>query len=949
MNETLVIIEIDPTSGTNQEEVWYSLIEESSGTTIASKEPFFLGSTIETDSLCLVDGATYRFEAYDDGYNSWDNNTYEIFYADGTVIGSGMPNDGGAGVNLQEEFTFTVAIDIESPSNVTASNISSVGFDLSWDNVFSADKYQVYVGLNNDTTSIAENDSLFIVSSDSTTYYQAPQYSELYYYYVRAISSGGDTSSFSTQASIKLPVSEYLVQDSLAMVSFYENANGENWSNNQNWLTGKLNTWEGLSMTNDSLKTINLASNQIGGAVPDVISDLNFINEIDLSNNTITNIAALEPLVGGIGNLNVSRNELSFEELEPFNSLPAFNYNNQNFNYFLPDEYIDFLGADASIHIEAPASSNTFQWFKDSVQIEGETDSVLVLNNLQKADEGVYYVEVGNDLLGELLISSTPIEVKVSSLERDIEALRQFYESTNGENWSSITWDTSSDDPTEWSANEQDVIVEDNRVVEINLPENNLTGSVPDVLNEVLGLRSLNLSNNAIEDLTNLTSLPNLALLDVSGNALGYDDLIPNVVIDGFIFNDQANFGSLNDQKLPQGSNFSLEYDVAGENNTYQWFLNNEPIDNANSNVISSDSLTFDMMGIYTLEVKNELINAVDPEFTLESSSVQIIATANISGSVADANDFLTESGQIYLFEYIEGQAFDSVLLDNNEFFEILGADGVFEIQNLALGDYVLYVDNNENEYPELLNTYFQNTIDWEVAEVISLRSNLQDLQITMAGEPQALNGTSNFSGYLEEEFEENSRVLPRRRVKKAGVSVRKLVGSSRDVNLKTHLQNGELVAYMETDENGEFSFPNLPAGRYSVKFDVPGVPMDEESDIIFELTGEDQESLEVSALSDNGKITVNKVNYTANKSELLSNVKVYPNPSTGSFRISITESISNIKVLSPEGRLIHELSGFTNQSQEVEIDLSDYPDGMYFMQIEWKDGVRSTNKLIKE
>ena len=42
---------------------------------------------------------------------------------------------------------------------------------------------------------------------------------------------------------------------------------------------------------------------------------------------------------------------------------------------------------------------------------------------------------------------------------------------------------------------------------------------------KLLGLRTINLSNNAIEDLTDLSSLPNLSTLNVSGNALGFDDL----------------------------------------------------------------------------------------------------------------------------------------------------------------------------------------------------------------------------------------------------------------------------------------------------------------------------------------------------------------------------------------------------------------------------------------
>jgi|GEM_PF-4115453 hypothetical protein len=829
-----------------------------------------------------------------------------------------------------------------------SSNPSSLKFDLSWPAVEGADQYQVYVGLNNDTSSIGGNDSLFVVSTDSITY-QAPEYSELYYYFVRSISSFGDTSAFSLEDSIKLPVSTYLEQDSLAMLAFYENNNGVNWTSAQNWTSGKLNTWEGLVMINDSLKAINLPSNQISGLLPNELANLNFVSEINISDNSINDISALESLIGNLNSLDVSGNELNFEKLEAFNTIPTFNYGNQNFSYNLPAEFFNFLGANISMTVSAPAASNTFQWYKDSVQITGATDSVLVLNNLQRADEGLYYVEVNNDLLGNLTLSSTISEVKVSSLERDVAALRQFYDSTNGDGWSSITWDTTSDNPTEWSANETDIVVEDNRVVEINLPDNNLTGSVPDILNEVLGLRSINLSNNAIENLTNLSTLPDLAVLDVSGNALGYDDLIPNIVIDGLIFNDQARFGNEADQKLPQGSAFSIEYSVEGSNNTYQWFLNNDSLNISDSSSISVDSLTYDLMGEYSLKVGNDLINAVDPEFRLVSNPVQIIASANITGSLADANDFPTESGKVYLFKFQEGQAFDSVLLDNGNYFENVQEGGIFELQDVELGDYLLYVDNNEIAYPNLLNTYLPNTIDWELAEIIALRTTINDLKVTMEGEPEELNGTSILSGFLEEEFDESERRLPRRRVSGAGVSVRRLTGSSREVTFKSILQNGELVAYLETDENGEFTIPNLPAGSYTVKFDIPGVPMNEQSDINFELTGEDQEALEISAVSDNGQITVTRVSYTANKTELTKNITVYPNPSSGKFKISGTDAITNIKIISSECRLLQEFSDFNYSSQEIELDLSSYPDGMYFMQVIWKDGLRSMNKLIKE
>ena len=92
---------------------------------------------------------------------------------------------------------------------------------------------------------------------------------------------------------------------------------------------------------------------------------------------------------------------------------PNFIYNNQGFQYTIPDEIFESLGTDISITVEANASENTFQWYKDSVQIAGETTPTLNLVNAQRADEGLYYVEIDNATLSDLTLISNITEVKI--------------------------------------------------------------------------------------------------------------------------------------------------------------------------------------------------------------------------------------------------------------------------------------------------------------------------------------------------------------------------------------------------------------------------------------------------------------------------------------------------------------------------------------------------------
>ncbi len=49
------------------------------------------------------------------------------------------------------------------------------------------------------------------------------------------------------------------VQDSLALVAFYNSTNGANWTNNTNWLNGQVSTWAGINVNLGRVYTINLS------------------------------------------------------------------------------------------------------------------------------------------------------------------------------------------------------------------------------------------------------------------------------------------------------------------------------------------------------------------------------------------------------------------------------------------------------------------------------------------------------------------------------------------------------------------------------------------------------------------------------------------------------------------------------------------------------------------
>ncbi len=136
-----------------------------------------------------------------------------------------------------------------------------------------------------------------------------------------------------------------LYSDSLVLVALYESTDGENWTNNDNWLEGPLESWYGIFVENDSVTRINLGSccdgNNLTGLIPAEIGNIRGLNTLNLSYNNLEgelphSIANLENL----RRLDLSSNDLSGELPQSFGNLrnleSVFLYDN-SFNGSIPE------------------------------------------------------------------------------------------------------------------------------------------------------------------------------------------------------------------------------------------------------------------------------------------------------------------------------------------------------------------------------------------------------------------------------------------------------------------------------------------------------------------------------------------------------------------------------------------------------------------------------------
>ena len=104
-------------------------------------------------------------------------------------------------------------------------------------------------------------------------------------------------------------------QDSLTLVALYNSTDGDNWTNNKNWLSDKpLSQWYGIYLNFDNTRVnwIFLDENNLNGTIPTDIQNLTELTVLDLSVNNLTGEIPKE--IGDLSNiieLYLHRNKLN--------------------------------------------------------------------------------------------------------------------------------------------------------------------------------------------------------------------------------------------------------------------------------------------------------------------------------------------------------------------------------------------------------------------------------------------------------------------------------------------------------------------------------------------------------------------------------------------------------------------------------------------------------------
>ena len=479
----------------------------------------------------------------------------------GTILGL-LSSDVYLEMNSQ---TLSVENFLYEGTDVKVSNLpNSVLYNKS-SNDFSAQRqFRLYVaGTQIGSNLTVAGDGTITIPADYLATLKTGDELRLYQQYDGAAGSAYYSNIYFTNVKVdqpKIPDTEYQ-----ALVDFYNAMGGANWNNK--WVTAENNlhegAWYGVSIQNGHITGLNLNNNyNVTGAIPASFGNLKYLKNLslyggsyskDLSATDLGILSGLEALES----LDLRYTKLkgvvpsSWNKLQTLKTLYLNNNNIEDINEAVAAlpllKTVDFSYQTITIPtIEVGANElvinlptlNTFLFNSNGGIINNKNHFTLFINGVNKAsnysnsegklifkDIALYGIKltdqlriVQNDGTAQgTSINYTQVVFGKPLTDEEFEILKKIYASTNGAQWTQ-KWDISQNKLHEVSW--YGVGTKEGHVVSLSLAGNNLSGTLPAELPDLVYLETLNLQTNAIGGSipSNLGNLQNLKTLNLQSN-----------------------------------------------------------------------------------------------------------------------------------------------------------------------------------------------------------------------------------------------------------------------------------------------------------------------------------------------------------------------------------------------------------------------------------------------
>ncbi len=370
-----------------------------------------------------------------------------------------------------------------------------------------------------------------------------------------------------------------------------------------------------------NLKWLLLDHNQLSGTIPTELDKLTklvmfaidhnlfgqTINTKSAVSNSVENHRVIPDFVSNFVDLDtfsIANNQIQFNDIEAI-------FNWDNFNDINEFEYAPQakIGVEKTIESEEetiislsienyyPAPSDQYQWFKNNEKLNGAINDKLEFASLATEDAGIYYCQVSNTKVPNLILTSNEIQLVITEKipvdtvpDQEYNALvnlvNAFPDINFGENW----LDTTSSKVKDW----QGITVRNGHVVALDLSNLNIDGDVFNIFSAFDSLEWVNLSGNNLngtfptfngeKSRSDIKSVKenayNLKYLNIANNRFMFSDLEPVadelLTIDTFIYSPQQLLGHDIDTSVYKNVSLTIKIDDyrSGEYDIQNWYRN---------------------------------------------------------------------------------------------------------------------------------------------------------------------------------------------------------------------------------------------------------------------------------------------------------------------------------------------------------------------------------------
>jgi Leucine-rich repeat (LRR) protein len=426
-------------------------------------------------------------------------------------------------------------------------------------------------------------------------------------------------------------------QDSLALVTFYNSTNGDNWETKINWLSNQpVDTWYGVFVNSGRVRRIVLRDNNLAGSISPEIGNLTDLRSINLRQNHLT--GSIPSQIGSLtklDSLDIYHNQLTGElppEMGNMTQLSFINLENNLLTGTIPKEFTNLgnlktlaiscnhLSGDFPMHIlnMTQLTHLWFQWNQFTGTIPPEIGNLTNLEALglhSNQFTGEYPKELGNLVnLRFLYLGNFPVYEVYPSNNRCTGSIpKEIGNLVNLERlWIRNEENLTGPIPSEFGNLKH--------IHDLDLQRNKLTGAVPQEIVNLRYLKSFDLQSNQLTDLPDLSSMKNIRYVQMQKNQFTFEDIEPNIDIFSIIYSPQNNIGIAQDTTIDAGSSLTFSVTVGGTANHYQWTKYGAEIPGADSSSYFIDSASAADEGEYICKITN----TIAPLLTLYSRPVNV-------------------------------------------------------------------------------------------------------------------------------------------------------------------------------------------------------------------------------------------------------------------------------------------------------------------------------------